>query len=90
MSVKKLAKNTGIEVEEIKADVDTVKVGIYALGGLQEVEAPKGITIAELKRILNCNDTFADKKTSMQLNDEFVINEDTELYRVVVKDNAAM
>lgn len=90
MSVKKLAKNTGIEVEEIKADIDTVKVGIYALGGLQEIEAPKGITIAELKRILNCNDTFADKKTSMQLNDEFVINEDTELYRVVVKDNATM
>ena len=90
MSVKKLAKNTGIKVEEIKADVDTVKVGIYALGGLQEIEAPKGITIAELKRILNCNDTFADKKTSMQLNDEFVINEDTELYRVVVKDNATM
>ena len=90
MSVKKLAKNTGIEVEEIKADIDTVKVGIYALGGLQEVEAPRGITIAELKRILNCNDTFANKKTSMQLNDDFVIEEDTELYRVVVKDNANM
>lgn len=86
---KKILENLGVEVEQIQAAPETIKVDVIAVGGGESIEAPKGITIAELKQLLNSpNCTFADKRTAKQLDDEYVLNEDTELYRVVIKPNA--
>lgn len=86
---KKILENLGVEVEQIQAVPETIKVDVIAVGGGESIEAPKGITIAELKQLLNSpNCTFADKRTAKQLDDNYVLNEDTELYRVVIKPNA--
>lgn len=84
----KLLKEMGAPVEEIQA-VETIKVEIFTMAGIQEVEAPAGITIRELKQIIGGdNSTYADKKAAKQLTDDDVLTEDTELYRVVIKANA--
>lgn len=86
---KKILENLGVEVEQIQAVPETIKVDVIAVGGGESIEAPKGITIAELKQLLGSpNCTFADKRTAKQLDDNYVLNEDTELYRVVIKPNA--
>lgn len=86
---KKILKNLGVEVEEVVAVPETITIDVIAVGGGESIEAPKGITIAELKQLLNSpNCTFADKRTAKQMNDTDVLNEDTELYRVVIKPNA--
>ena len=85
----KLLKEMGAEVQEIQAVPETIKVEIFTMAGVQEVEAPKGITIRELKQILGGeNSTYADKKEARQLTDDDVLTENTELYRVVIKANA--
>lgn len=84
----KLLKEMGAPVEEIQA-VETIKVEIFTMAGVQEVEAPAGITIRQLKQIIGGeNSTYADKKAAKQLTDDDVLTEDTELYRVVIKANA--
>ena len=85
----KLLKEMGAKVEEISVVPETIKVEILTMAGVQEIEAPKGITIRELKQILGGeNSTYADKKEQKQLTDDDVLTENCELYRVVIKANA--
>lgn len=85
----KLLKEMGAEVEEISVVPETIKVDILTMSGVQEIEAPKGITIRELKQIIGGEkSTYADKKAGKQLTDDDVLTDNCELYRVVIKANA--
>lgn len=84
----KLLKEMGVASKETKA-VKTIKVDIFSIAGIETTEAPKGISIKELKKILGVTDaTFADKKRQVQLTDNDVLTNNCELYRVVIKANA--
>lgn len=84
----KLLKKMGAKTTK-KVVAETIKVDVLSIAGVETIEAPKGITIAELKKILGTTDaTFADKKTQTQLRDTDVLNDNCELYRVTIKANA--
>lgn len=84
----KLLEGMGAKRTKTKV-AETIKVDVLSIAGVETIEAPKGITIAELKAILGTTDsTFADKKTQTQLRDTDVLNDNCELYRVTIKANA--
>lgn len=84
----KLLKTMGAKATK-KVVASTIKVDVLSISGVETIEAPKGISIAELKKILGTTDaTFADKKTQRQLTDTDVLNDNCELYRVTIKANA--
>lgn len=84
----KLLEKMGAKRTKTKT-VETIKVDVLSIAGVETIEAPKGISIRELKNILNTTDaTFADKKTQTQLTDDDVLTDNCELYRVTIKANA--
>jgi sRNA-binding carbon storage regulator CsrA len=84
-----ILKENGVEVKETSVVQDTIKIEIVQIGGGEIIEAPAGISVKELKQIMNAtNVTLAEKSTGKSLKDEDVLTKDCELFKIVIKSNA--
>ena len=85
-------KKIGAENKKVKAESEVINFSVIAVHGLREVEAPVGLTIKQLKDMLETeNSSFAlkDGAKTVPLSDNDVVKNGQILYQVVIKANKA-